>query len=330
LESNRRKRILCVDESEQIRNYVRQLLQTHGYQCDCYPEVASLYEQVKSGDCDLVLLDLHLPSRASYEFLERMRHEGRTASIAKVGTTGFGARRDLLNAFQLGVDDFIRKPFYAEELLARIDHLLRVKETENRLKAIATIDPLTELHNRGEIARRFATEVSRARRDGRDVGVMMFDIDHFKRVNDTYGHPLGDHVLRRVAQALHDSLRVTDVLGRYGGEEFVAILPKATHSGVMLLGERLRVRVEELEFAVDGKSIDVSVSIGACIWPHELLQPEMTLEDCVRPADQALYEAKRSGRNRVVFRDPPRLAVTRPPSSFRGMGRSIPAPSSSM
>lgn len=326
LERNRRKTICCADESEQIRRYVKQLVQTHGYRCECFAGLTELHEYLVDNTCDLVLLDLHLPNHASYEFLERMRTDASMAAMAKVGTTGFGARRDLLNAFQLGVDDFIRKPFYAEELLARVDHLLKVKETESILKQIATVDTLTELHNRGEMARRLVTEVSRARRDSRDLGVLMLDIDHFKQVNDRFGHTVGDQVLRKVAHALRDNLRVTDIIGRYGGEEFVAFLPKATHSGAMLLAERLRECVQELQIPIDGSTLEVSMSVGACVWPHEMLPAEMSLEHVIRPADQALYAAKRGGRNRSIIHDPPRLSVSRPPSSFRGMGRSIPAP----
>lgn len=327
LESNRRKRICCVDDSAQMRAYVKQLMQTHGYKCECFGSLEELQSHMLNHPCDLILIDLHMPNGESYKFLECLRDGDKYAGVAKVGTTGFGARRDLLNAFQLGVDDFIRKPFYAEELLARVDHLLRTKETETRLRQIATIDPLTELHNRGEVMRRFAIEISRARRDSRDLGVLMLDVDHFKKVNDTLGHPQGDQVLRRVAQVLRDDLRVTDVIGRYGGEEFVALLPKATHAGVKLLAERLRERVSEQRFG-DGNELRVTVSVGACVWPFELLDPELSLEQCIRPADQALYEAKRAGRNRVLIKEPGRIGVTRPPSSFRGLGRSVPAPGS--
>ncbi|MEN9579559.1 MAG: hypothetical protein RJA70_2568 [Pseudomonadota bacterium] len=326
LESNRRKRICCVDDSAQMRGYVRQLMQTHGYKCECFGSLEDLRNYMQFGVCDLILVDLHMPDGTSYEFLESLRENERSAGLAKIGTTGFGARRDLLNAFQLGVDDFIRKPFYAEELLARVDHLLRIKETENRLRQIATIDPLTELHNRGEVLRRFAVEISRARRDSRDLGVLMVDVDHFKRVNDTLGHAQGDQVLRQVAQVLRDDLRVTDVIGRYGGEEFVALLPQATDAGVRFLAERLRERVAQQEFVGDDHNLRVTVSVGGCVWPFELLDPELSLEQCILPADQALYEAKRSGRNRVVLKQTGRVVVTRPPSSFRGMGRSIPAP----
>jgi diguanylate cyclase (GGDEF)-like protein len=198
------------------------------------------------------------------------------------------------------VADFLRKPFFGEELLARVDRLMTVKRMQSNLERIAAIDPLTELPNRGELNRRFDVEVARAMRDQTKLGIMMVDIDHFKQVNDQFGHPAGDRVLHAVAQCLRNELRLTDVVGRYGGEEFLLALPNAERSGAELLAERLRRAVEALVIDVGaGETLRVTISVGAAVWSHRDLGRGVSRDSLVQPADAELYRAKNGGRNRV-------------------------------
>ena len=322
LESNRSRRIACIDASDELRTTVKQQLQLHGYCCDVFDSAEAFLKSAGSMTCDLVLIDLHLKQRGTYEVLEALRNDSEWSAVPKVGMTRDGKRKEVLSAFHLGLDDFVRKPFYREHLLVRVEHQLRVKDNAQRLKKLATVDPLTGLHNRGEITRRIAAEISRSRREHANLGVLMIDIDHFKRINDTFGHPFGDKVLRVVAQRVREDLRVTDVVGRYGGEEFVALCPKVTPTGMELLADRVRQRVEELRFTVEAGEIDVSISIGGCVWEPDSLLPDMTLEPFIKPADKALYAAKEGGRNRVVLMSPPpNISCHPPPSSLRCPGR---------
>jgi two-component system, cell cycle response regulator len=162
------------------------------------------------------------------------------------------------------------------------------------ISRMAMTDGLTNLCNRKQLDALLEEEVRRAQRYSRELSLMMIDIDHFKRINDSYGHPVGDSVLIRVAALLGDRLRPSDKLGRYGGEEFCAILPETTLSSAVQIAEALRVVIAEQRIVVDQQPIAVSVSIGAAEW-----SPQMGAMELYRAADQMLYRAKGEGRNRV-------------------------------
>jgi two-component system, cell cycle response regulator len=157
------------------------------------------------------------------------------------------------------------------------------------------IDGLTQIHNKRYLIEALDRDVLRARRYGRDLSMLMFDIDHFKNVNDRYGHLAGDHVLRELARVVSERIRREEVFARYGGEEFALILPETALDGARQLGESLRQRVEGHDFVFQGETIPVTMSMGAAA-----LGPDMNGHDLITAADAKLYQAKRSGRNRVV------------------------------
>jgi two-component system cell cycle response regulator len=159
---------------------------------------------------------------------------------------------------------------------------------------MAITDGLTNLHNRKQLDTMLSEEIPRAHRHGRDLSLLMFDIDHFKSINDTYGHLTGDSVLRGLASILQKRLRPNDKLGRYGGEEFCAILPETGLASATRIAEELRAMVQSHSFNAEGKEVRVTVSIGA-----SCLLPDMTIEQLYKGSDDKLYEAKRSGRNKV-------------------------------
>lgn len=156
------------------------------------------------------------------------------------------------------------------------------------------IDGLTQIHNKRYLQEALERDVMRARRHSRDLCVLMFDIDHFKLINDKYGHLAGDYVLRELARVVSERIRRDEVFARYGGEEFALILPETTLEGAEQLAENLRARVEKHPFQFQGEAIPVTISMGAA-----LLTEEMSSQDIVTAADGKLYEAKRGGRNRV-------------------------------
>lgn len=156
------------------------------------------------------------------------------------------------------------------------------------------MDGLTQIHNKRYLVEALDRDVNRARRHSRDLCVLMFDIDHFKNINDRFGHLAGDHVLRELARVISDRIRRDEVFARYGGEEFALILPETHLEGARQLGESLRARIEAHEFVFQGESIPVTMSMGGA-----QLTAEMTGQDLINAADAKLYEAKRSGRNRV-------------------------------
>ena len=213
--------------------------------------------------------------------------------------TGSGARKELPVAFHLGATDFLRKPVFAEELVSRVDNMLRIKDLERRLRTEATLDQLTQLPNRRELERVARVEVSRALRDEHALGVLVLDIDFFKRVNDTHGHGVGDEVIRSVAAEVFRQLRTTDIVGRFGGEEFVAFCPKASAHHVRYIGERVRLAIETLRVSETVPDLGCTVSLGGTSWAVAALDRATTLAQLVAPADEALYEAKSQGRNRA-------------------------------
>ncbi len=207
--------------------------------------------------------------------------------------------------------DYLRKPFEPSELLARVHAALRTKQLRDELRlrnaeldVMSRTDSLTRLHNRRHLEERLGELVSLLRRHGGELSLLLIDVDHFKRVNDEHGHATGDAVLRVLAARLKDSIRAEDVPGRWGGEEFVVLLPSTGPEGAHAAGERVRLAVATSPFALAGGGLRVTVSVGVASgidggW-----------EGLVQRADAALYAAKEGGRNRVVVAGEPSSAGT--------------------
>jgi diguanylate cyclase (GGDEF)-like protein len=199
----------------------------------------------------------------------------------------------------LGAVDYITKPFEPAELRARVRASLRTKYLTDLLSRKAMIDGLTGLWNRTYFDSRLESELSLSRRSGRPLSCILLDLDHFKKLNDRYGHPFGDEVLRSVGKLLIDSCRDEDIACRYGGEEFVILTPNVPAQGAVELAERLRAAIESMILSHRGKAVPVTCSMGVSDVGHT---PPPTI---VELADEALYAAKHGGRNRVVVLTPP-------------------------
>jgi diguanylate cyclase (GGDEF)-like protein len=249
---------------------------------------------------DVVLCDLEMPGLDGEKLL--------SCNPSGVPFLFLTASQDATRKVRLlenGACDFIAKPCDPAELVARLKlHLkLRLLQSELREKNLelekqSRTDAVTGLRNRRYIDEFLAVECLRARRYGAPLSVLMADLDHFKQVNDRYGHPAGDAVLRGMAHLLEGTLRAADVGGRYGGEEFVVILPQTDLEGAAEFGERLRSAVDSTSFEISGEApIHVTLSAGAAELDAKMARPE----DLVAAADAALYEAKGAGRNRVAL-----------------------------
>lgn len=298
---NRARSIYSIDQDAATVARMQDMFTKHGYQHQGFTSVDALIGALIEERCDLLLLDFQLPDQGSQRVIEQLRAldvERRTRIVASTQADG---RRQFTRAFHVGAADFVVKPFFVEELLARVDRQFRLQKEETELRQLATIDPLTRLLNRGELTRRASAEVMRAIRHREALGVAMIDVDHFKAVNDTFGHAGGDQVLRAIAEALQQSVRATDVVGRYGGEEIVVVLPQSTAPGLMLVLERLRRKIEKLRVPTEVGEARATVSVGAELWAWDRLQSNLELVSLLSGADEALYAAKHAGRNRVVL-----------------------------
>ena len=306
--------ILVVDDNPQNLRLLIAILSMRGYKVRPAPSGSIALESAFSTPPDLILLDIMMPEMNGYEVCQKLKESELTSSVPVIFISAIDAVADKVKAFEMGAVDYITKPFQAEEILARVNTHLSLrrtqkmleeeielrKESEERLKVIslkyqkmATQDYLTGVSNRRYFMERAQEELSRANRYTHPLTFMMMDIDHFKNINDTYGHHAGDQVLKNVASICTDNLRVHDLFGRIGGEEFSAMLPETNLNDAIVVAERIRKSVEDAEWAIDGKKVSCTISIGM----SQLNDDSETLDNLMKKADEALYLAKSSGRN---------------------------------
>jgi diguanylate cyclase (GGDEF)-like protein len=257
---------------------------------------------------DLVILDWMMPGMDGDQICRNLRHRPRDRYTYVLMLSARGDRADLLLGLEAGADDYLSKPFDPAELKARLNTGRRIVHLHNELIAArdalrrqAARDSLTGVWNHAAILEVLDRELARARREDRPLGVALADLDHFKRVNDTLGHLAGDAVLRSVSERFVQSMRPHDLIGRYGGEEFLIVLPGCDESGARKVCDRLRARIDNEKVSHDGQAIPVTISIGATVFSAPYSSDAVGL---VRAADVALYRAKARGRNRVeLFQD---------------------------
>ncbi|RMH28863.1 MAG: diguanylate cyclase [Planctomycetota bacterium] len=248
----------------------------------------------------LILLDLDMPVMDGFEALRHLKEDPRTVSIPVIVISGSDDTDDKVAGFDLGAIDYVCKPFNMPELRARVRSALKIHELMRMLEQRAQIDGLTGLWNRAYFDERLVEEIAHHQRHGRPFSLVLADLDHFKSLNDTHGHPAGDAVLQGFARLLESSVRAQDVACRYGGEEFVILLRDTKAEQARALVERVRAGLEALRWPRHPER-RVTGSFGICDAPAgDAGSPAAWLQS----ADDALYQAKRAGRNRVVIFDP--------------------------
>ena len=304
MDANPTGRILIVeDRPESVAWFAGALEPTHELSAvDTFEEALV---RVRGGDYDLVIVSLGMRGFDGLRLCSQLRSlpEGRNVPILVVVTDG--DRRKLTQALEMGVNDYLTRPVDKNELVARVRTQLRKKRYADRLRhnvqlslEMAITDQLTGLHNRRYMSRHLDNLVSQAARTGKPLSFLILDIDYFKAVNDGHGHDIGDEVLKEFANRIAANVRGIDLACRYGGEEFVVVMPETDASFAFMVAERLRKSIETTPIVISrapGKlSITISIGIAASEGADD------TSEALLRRADQALYSAKRNGRNRVV------------------------------
>jgi two-component system, cell cycle response regulator len=290
--------ILLVEDSAIDRRQVGRYLKEWDLDFVAIEDGDEAWKHLQSADPpSLVLLDWVLPGLDGIELCRKIRTlAGNGHYIYTIMLTAKDKKRHLLTAMDAGADDYVAKPVDPAELKARILVGKRIIELQQSLRFAATHDFLTKLLNRAEILASLKRELSRSERDGKPVAILMVDVDHFKSLNDSHGHGAGDAVLKEVAERLKSELRAYDLVGRYGGEEFLIVLPNCNLVAATKRADEIRRLVCKTPAVTPYATVPVTVSIGvtACDWT-----PNLTLEEVLQQADEALYRAKERGRNCV-------------------------------
>ena len=245
----------------------------------------------------LILLDLDMPVMDGFETLRALKDDPRTRDVPVIVLSGMNSSQDKVAAFDLGAIDFVTKPFELTELRARVRSSLKLYALLQMLAQKAQIDGLSGLFNRQYFDDRFKTEFDRTIRHGQSLSIAMIDIDHFKSINDTYGHPAGDSVITDLAKLIGHESRSIDISCRYGGEEFALIMPETEPDQALQLCERIRMKCEQINWSRH-PSRSVTISIGI-VGMNDGQRINSTPEAWIEAADRNLYDAKQTGRNQV-------------------------------
>lgn len=298
-------RIVVAEDSAMYRILMKRLFEEWGLSCVFATDGAEAWELLQDHQTPtLALLDWVLPKLEGIELCRKLRTELSTERyIYSILITAKNQKQDIVKAMEAGADDYLTKPFYAPELKARVLAGKRILDLQNTLllmrdslRIAATHDALTGLKNRMEIVGLLDQELARSKRSGIPLSVMFIDVDHFKAINDSIGHLGGDSVLKTVSKQLISAVRPYDHVGRYGGEEFLLILPTCDLSTVTARAQDLLqvVRAEPIQTSYGTKTVTVSIGVTSTSECGLL-----TSEQLLAQADEALYRAKQNGRNRV-------------------------------
>lgn len=299
-------KVLVADDESVSRRMLQGLLSKWGYEVVCVEDGGAAWEQLKVPDAPrLALLDWLMPGKNGVDVCRELRCARPEPYTYILLLTARDSKEYVVEGLEAGADDYLTKPFHPQELHARLRVGLRVLELEDNLvqareamRFKATHDALTGVLNRGAILETFDRETVRSRREGLALGVLIADLDHFKSVNDNFGHQAGDSVLREVTKRLQAFTRPYDSVGRYGGEEFLILLPGCAEVETADKAEQLRMAIAQQAVNFSTGMIRVTMSFGGAVtesWPQE--SPNQLLQ----MADAALYRAKDEGRNRVVM-----------------------------
>ena len=293
--NSRFRHVLLADDDTATRRIVARILETSGYEVRQATDGKAALDALRNDPPDFLITDWQMPGMDGLELCRAVRQEPLERYVYLMIVTSKSETKDMVQAIAAGADNFLAKPIVPGELLARLMSAARILELERRLREMARCDPLTKLLNRRTFFTTFQIHWNASARNGVPLSCVMIDVDLFKKINDTYGHPTGDSVLESLGRVLQGHCRRSDSVCRYGGEEFCAILPGAAGADALRWAERLRETIAETSISAKAGPLRVTVSLGVATRNAAAQTPEELLDR----ADQALLQAKRLGRNRT-------------------------------
>lgn len=315
---NEKRTILIVDDTPNNLRLLSQILTEAGYHVRATASSKQGLVTAITNPPDLILLDVMMPEMNGYELCRRLREETVTRDVPIIFLSAMNEADAKIKGFVCGGQDYIGKPFDPYEVVARVETHLSLRLTKQKLEKVvselknvlkekeqlvkeleimAHTDGLTGINNRSRFFSLAEHEFNGCIRYQQALSIIMIDIDHFKKLNDSYGHTAGDYVLKETSYIIQQNLRKADVLARYGGEEFIILLPMAPISQVLFVAERIRESVESMPLAFNCQILNTTtISLGA----SEINKDDTKITDIIERADKALYMAKNRGRNRVV------------------------------
>jgi two-component system, cell cycle response regulator len=307
----RDSRILVVDDHPDNLEIINARLSSRGYQVETATNGQEALDLVRADPPHLILLDVMMPLLDGYEVSRRIKRDPGLPYVPIILVTARDSTEDKVEGLDAGADDYLTKPINFPELEARVRSMLRIKKLQDeldhknrelevvnrKLRKLSITDGLTGLFNHRHVHEQLLEEFERSRRSEDPMAVVMMDLDRFKQVNDTYGHPTGDVILYETAQILKDTAREIDMAGRYGGEEFMVILPGTDESEALRFAERVRQRVSEHVYRDEATEVRMTTSAGVAAYPSDAVPDADAL---LKRADEALYRAKETGRNQVI------------------------------
>jgi diguanylate cyclase (GGDEF)-like protein len=286
--------VLIVDDNPLNIKFLQTLFTSQSYRVYSAEDGLQACRLSKKIIPDIILLDIMMPVMNGFDACKRLKAMPETKNIPIIFLTSKADTKDILKGFKLGAVDYITKPFQYKILLARVSTHLKLKFARDILKKMAILDGLTQLYNHGYINKRLAQEISAAKRHSHPLSVFMFDLDHLKNINDTYGHSVGNNVFVKISATLKENMREEDIIGRYGGDEFLIILPNTRRQAGYKVAEHVRNMICQLEWCHDKMKVTISGGITA-------MQKEKNADELIAKTDALLYQAKHNGRNSIVF-----------------------------
>jgi diguanylate cyclase (GGDEF)-like protein len=295
LRENHQTKIIVADDSVSFRTYLKWLLENYRYTTMLAANGREALDLLEANpDTSLVITDLHMPVMDGMDLIAQVRKDYRREDLAIIGVSDGKQPRVSASMIKAGANDFITKPFQIEEFYCRVTQNTNMVGYVRQIREAATRDFLTGLYNRRHIFEVGQSLYANACRGNINLATALIDADHFKRINDSYGHQVGDQALRAMAQVIQRTLRTGDVVGRYGGEEIVCLTMVKQLDHAPIAFERVRRAIAAIELQVEGGRVPITASVGVTVDRCE------SLEQMIRRADEAVYRAKESGRNRVV------------------------------